>query len=64
MTEQDKEKKHVFCPYCDEEIRNLDLPWCQACKVEVFCCPACHQPVDRDKKVCPLCGAEIADREE
>jgi len=59
MTEQKDKKGHVFCPFCDEEIMSADLPWCQACKVTVFYCPDCRQPVPREEKACPSCGAEI-----
>ena len=60
MVEKHKpEKEHCFCPYCDEEIIKMDLPYCQACGVTVFYCPECRKPVSRDNKVCPECGAEI-----
>jgi len=54
-----KEKKHVVCPYCDEEIKALNLPYCTACKVTLLYCPKCSKPTSSDKKVCPHCGAEI-----
>ena len=59
MAERKEEKKHLFCPYCDEEIMGVDLPYCQVCGVTIFCCPRCRKPVTRDKRVCPYCGAEI-----
>ncbi len=59
MTEQKEEKKHLFCPYCDEEIMETDSPYCQACRVSLFYCPQCRKPVSRDDKLCPHCGAEI-----
>ena len=52
-------KEARFCPYCDEEIAEAAFPYCGACKVEVFYCPNCRQPVTRNKKVCPNCGAKI-----
>ena len=54
-----KEKERRFCPYCDEEIVEAPLPYCQTCKVTVFYCPKCRKPVPRDKKICPNCGAKI-----
>jgi predicted amidophosphoribosyltransferase len=54
-----KEKKHVVCPYCDEEIKSANLPYCTTCKVTVFYCPKCGKPTPSDKKVCTQCGAEI-----
>ncbi len=48
-----------FCPYCDEEIAMTSFPYCDSCKVTIFYCPRCRQPVERDKRVCPHCGADI-----
>ncbi len=59
MTEQKAEKRHLFCPYCDEEIMVADSPYCQACDVTLFYCPECRKPLSRDNKVCPHCGTEI-----
>ena len=53
------EKKSRFCPYCEEEITESPFPYCQTCGVSVFYCPKCKQPVSRDKRTCPHCGAEI-----
>ncbi len=47
------------CPYCDEEIAEAAFPYCEACAIEIFCCPECQQPVPRDEQVCPNCGADI-----
>jgi predicted RNA-binding Zn-ribbon protein involved in translation (DUF1610 family) len=52
-------KKALHCPYCDEEIMKAEFPYCQGCGVTIFYCPKCRQPVARDKKICPHCGAEI-----
>ncbi len=59
MTEQKGKGKHLFCPYCDEEIAEVSLPYCDACQVTVFYCPECRKPLSRDNKVCPHCRAEI-----
>ena len=59
MTEQKEEEKHLFCPYCDEEIIKADLPWCQACGITIFYCPECRGTVSRDNRVCPHCGTEM-----
>jgi predicted RNA-binding Zn-ribbon protein involved in translation (DUF1610 family) len=56
-----EKKSELWCPYCDEEIMNSDLPFCQACKVVLFYCPNCSQPVERTKRTCPSCGANIKD---
>ena len=55
----EKEKQPLFCPYCDEEIMSASLPYCQACKINMFYCPQCRKVVPRDKRICPHCGAEI-----
>jgi len=57
--EKKTQKKQNFCPYCDEEIKSAPMPYCQACGVQVFYCPSCRKPVERGKKRCPSCGAEI-----
>jgi len=59
MTEQKEEKKHLFCPYCDEERMAADLPYCQACGLTIFYCPQCRKPLPRENRVCPHCGADI-----
>jgi len=53
-------KKEFHCPYCDEEIRQLNLPWCQACGVTITYCSKCGQPTGKDKSVCPHCGEKLA----
>ena len=53
------EKKRLSCPYCDKEIADLAYPYCQACEVTVFYCPRCREPVPRENRLCPHCGAEI-----
>ena len=57
--ERKAEQERHFCPYCDEEMRAADLPWCRACGLTMLYCPECRKPLPRDKKVCPHCGAEI-----
>ena len=59
-TEEDKvEKERLSCPYCEEEVVEVSTSCCKACGVTVFYCPQCREPLPRDKKVCPKCGAEI-----
>ena len=59
MTEQKEEKKHLSCPYCDEEVIGADLSCCQACGITIFYCPQCRKPLSRDNKICPHCKAKI-----
>jgi predicted amidophosphoribosyltransferase len=59
MADQKEKDKHLFCPYCDEEVMKVDLPYCQVCGVTVFYCPQCRKTVPRDNRLCPHCGAEI-----
>jgi predicted amidophosphoribosyltransferase len=53
-------KKEHHCPFCDEEIKQLNLPWCQACGVTIAYCSKCGQPLGKDKSVCPHCGEKLA----
>jgi predicted amidophosphoribosyltransferase len=57
--EEEAERKHLFCPYCDEEMLQAGLPYCQVCQITILYCPSCRTPLPRDKRVCPNCGAEI-----
>ena len=59
MREQKEETKPLFCPYCDDEVMEVDSPYCQACRVTIFYCPGCRKSIERDNKVCPYCGTEI-----
>ena len=52
-------KEPRYCPYCDQDIAEAAFPYCQACEVEVFYCPECHEAIPREKKQCPHCGADI-----
>ena len=56
MTEK---KEHIYCPYCNVEITEANLPLCRACGVTIFYCPRCRKPLPRDNRVCPHCGADI-----
>jgi predicted amidophosphoribosyltransferase len=58
-TKRKAKKEHLFCPYCDQEIVEADLPYCQACQVTVFYCPVCRKPVPRQRTTCPHCGAAM-----
>ena len=64
MAEQKEKKEHLFCPYCDDEVIKEDYPYCQACGVTIFYCPECREPLKRDNKVCPHCGAEVKEGKE
>ena len=52
-------EKQLFCPYCDGPVGDKLLPYCGACGIEFFYCPQCQEPVSRENKTCPKCGAEI-----
>jgi len=54
-----EKKSELWCPYCEDEIVNSQLPYCQPCKVETFNCPNCGRPVPRTKRTCPECGADM-----
>jgi len=55
------EPKRQSCPYCDEEIAEAQFPYCQACEMEIAYCPKCQEPLAKDRKVCPNCGADLAE---
>ena len=60
MVADDKEaKKRCECPYCEDEIAEESFPFCEPCKVTVFYCPSCREPLPKDIAVCPQCGAVI-----
>ena len=59
MTEQLEKGECFFCPCCDVEIAEANLPLCQACGVTIFHCPNCQKPVPRGNRACPNCGASI-----
>ena len=59
MTERKGRKELKCCPYCDEEIRAADFPWCRACGVVIAYCSECGESVLREVKACPRCGAEL-----
>ena len=52
-------EEHCECPYCDEEIIDESLPYCQACKAALTFCPECGKPMAKDDKTCQSCGAKI-----
>jgi len=56
-TKREEKKQDAWCPYCEDEIANSNLPFCQPCKLTVFNCPECGKSVPRHHKVCPECGA-------
>jgi len=58
-TEEKAKEKRPFCPYCDEEIIQADFSYCRACQITIFHCPKCREPLPRDNRICPHCGAEI-----
>ena len=59
LGDESKERKRKLCPYCDEEIVMMDLPYCKPCQVPLRYCVKCEIPVAREARVCPQCGAEI-----
>ena len=52
-------KGGYHCPYCDEQVQQANLPWCQACGVKLTYCPQCGKPVAREVKACPHCGRKF-----
>ena len=50
---------HCQCPYCEAELGEAQLPYCQACKASLTFCPECGKPVASDAKTCLNCGTKI-----
>jgi nitrogen fixation NifU-like protein len=48
-----------FCPFCDEEIVDKELPFCQGCRATLKFCPSCGKPITPETKTCPHCGNDI-----
>ena len=46
MTEQKEKMEHCYCPYCDEELMDVESPWYR-------------KPLSQNNQSCPHCGAEI-----
>jgi hypothetical protein len=44
------------CPYCEEDMKALLAPICQACGAVVVYCQACNAPLAKDSNVCSKCG--------
>ena len=53
-------KTTPHCPYCDEEMQQAKLPWCQACGIKLSLCPQCGQPISGELSSCPRCGKKIS----
>lgn len=54
-----EKKDQAWCPYCDEEIVDSNLPYCQACTIPEFHCPECGHTIPRGEEVCPSCKFNI-----
>ena len=61
-TKRKAEKKHLTCPFCDQEVMKAAYPFCKTCDVTTFTCPECHASVPRggrDGDICPHCGTKL-----
>jgi len=59
-TVQKAERKIApHCPYCDAEIFELNLPFCQACHVTIVRCTECLTVIPKNRKTCPSCGKPV-----
>ncbi|MAH39049.1 MAG: iron-sulfur cluster assembly scaffold protein [Dehalococcoidales bacterium] len=59
ITELEEKEEPLFCPYCGEELAEVDTTCCQVCKTSMFYCPQCRKPVARENNICPYCATEI-----
>ena len=55
-------EKKCVCPYCDEEIIQAKLPYCQPCQVTLRYCRNCQIAVPREAETCPQCGGKLEDK--
>jgi hypothetical protein len=53
-------KQQSHCPYCDQEVQEAKLPWCQGCGVKLNVCASCGKPVAADSKECPHCHSKLS----
>jgi hypothetical protein len=53
----DKESTR-HCPFCDEEIYELNLPICTACHTTIVYCAECHEPLPKGQNSCPKCAGK------
>lgn len=58
-TKQTTKKAVPHCPFCDVEIMELNLPICQACHAVIAYCAECKQPLPKNARTCPGCGAKV-----
>lgn len=54
-----KTSRACRCPFCDEEIKALNLPTCSSCGVAIVRCEVCHIPLPKEAKTCPQCGKKL-----
>jgi len=54
-----KEVKACACPYCEAEIVDMKLPYCQICHVEIIRCTDCLTVIPKDIDTCPSCGKKV-----
>ncbi|ACZ61951.1 hypothetical protein DhcVS_821 [Dehalococcoides mccartyi VS] len=65
MTNSNSGKHQTACPYCNINTEaDVRMPFCKACKLSLFYCPACGGLVGRGEPCCPHCQAEICGQKE
>ncbi|KSV16109.1 hypothetical protein DA01_08485 [Dehalococcoides mccartyi] len=65
MTHSNSAKNSTACPYCDIATEaEARMPFCKACKLSLFYCPACGGLVGRGEAFCPHCQAEMTGQKE
>ena len=58
MKERSEGSGACVCPYCDEEVKDLNLPFCQSCGHEVLRCSHCGSIITSAGDYCPQCGEQ------
>ena len=60
MKKNNKKNKPVCkCPFCDNEIKSQDYPYCSYCKIKISYCDNCGSPVSDNIEYCPKCGKKL-----
>ncbi len=54
-----KQKQKCICPFCENELRASELPFCKKCNKKFISCPKCKKLIPENSENCPSCGEKI-----
>ncbi|MFO7929014.1 MAG: zinc ribbon domain-containing protein [Candidatus Humimicrobiaceae bacterium] len=55
----EKNRTACKCPYCDAELKSQDNDYCSYCKIKIYHCDNCGNPVSSNIDICPKCGKKL-----